>query len=54
MRDVQTVDSIKEREYEGTRTGIKELDLILQSLKQDIPTGISFFSISGPSSGYDV
>ena len=54
MRDVQTIDSIKEREYEGTRTGIKELDLILQSLKQDIPTGISFFSISGSSSGYDV
>lgn len=49
MRDVKTVDSIKEREYVGQSTGIKELDLILSALRaSNTDTGL-FFSVSQPS-----
>jgi hypothetical protein len=48
MKDVTTVDSYKERVFEATRTGYKELDLILQSLIPAEPTSF-FFRVSGPS-----
>jgi len=49
MRDVKTVDSIKEREYVGQNTGIKELDLILTALRASSTDASFFFSVSKPS-----
>lgn len=51
MRDVKTVDSIKEREYVGQTTGIKELDLILASLRRSTVTSAFYFGVTKPSRG---
>jgi Protein of unknown function (DUF3199) len=48
LRDVETVDSIKEREWVGRNTGIRELDDILNSLRVEPIERVSFFSVYGP------
>ncbi|NMF00239.1 DUF3199 family protein [Aneurinibacillus aneurinilyticus] len=42
-------DTIQEMEFQATHTGIKELDLILDSLKVKPVQGALFLSVSGPS-----
>jgi len=50
LRDALGGNTADEMKFGASRTGIKELDLILDSLRsQNIITGFNFFSVSGPS-----
>ncbi|WP_312498282.1 DUF3199 family protein [Bacillus luti] len=50
LRDALGGNTADEMRFGANRTGIKELDLILDSLRmQNIVTGFNFFSVSGPS-----
>lgn len=44
-----SADTKDEMDFQATRTGIQELDLILDSLKSKPVEGVFFFSVSGPS-----